>query len=297
MLNPVLRKEIKTSLRSWKLYAAITVYVGIVAVAVGLFIYANMQNSFYSGFDPQDMMILYVVLSLMQLGLILITMPTLTAGSISGERERQTLDLLLITKMSAFSIIIGKLLSSMGIVLLMTVATLPVFAIVFYFGGISIFALLSMTVYLFVISCMVSAISVFLSVIFKKTILSIAFMYLIIGFLCFGTMILFAIFNAVWWNYSDQEIPVFTSLLFFAANPGVGFVSVIDTQLGTNVAVEFMNFYGSNYTDFENFCLTHFWLINGIVNGMITVIFVFLSAHFINPLRKRAKVKEAKNKT
>lgn len=292
MLNPVLRKEIKTSLRSWKSYGAITAYAGIIAGAVGLFIYASMQNSFYSGFDPQDMMMLYVVLSFMQLGLILITMPALTAGSISMERERQTLDLLLITKMSSFSIIMGKLLSGIGTVVLMTIATLPIFGVVFYFGGISIFALLSMTIYLFVISCMVSAISIFLSVILKKTIVSIVFMYIIIGFLCFGTMIVYAVFNAIWWNYTiDEGIPLLITMSFFIANPGVGFVSMIDTQLGTNVVSEFMNAYMSQYTDFEKFCLTHFWLINGIVNVIITAIFVFLAAHFINPVRKRKEKK------
>ena len=141
MMNPVLRRETKTTLRSWKMFAILTVYVAVVALGAILFLYGTMFNSYNYSFDPAQMTYMYVVLCAMQMGLMLLAAPAMTAGCISGERERQTLDLLLMTKMSSLSIVIGKLMSSIATLVLIMVATLPVFAIAFYFGGVTITSL------------------------------------------------------------------------------------------------------------------------------------------------------------
>ena len=126
MMNPVLRREAVTSLRGWKNFAVLTFYLGVTALGAGMVIYTGMFDNWDFSFDPQIMMVLYVVLAAVQMALITLTVPALTAGSISGERERQTLDLLLVTKMSSFSIVMGKLLASLAFILLLIVGTLPV---------------------------------------------------------------------------------------------------------------------------------------------------------------------------
>ena len=45
MMNPVLRRETKTTLRSWKMFAILTVYVAVVALGAILFLYGTMFNS------------------------------------------------------------------------------------------------------------------------------------------------------------------------------------------------------------------------------------------------------------
>ena len=92
MMNPVLRRETKTTLRSWKMFAILTVYVAVVALGAILFLYGTMFNSYNYSFDPAEMTYMYVVLCAMQMGLMLLAAPAMTAGCISGERERQTLD-------------------------------------------------------------------------------------------------------------------------------------------------------------------------------------------------------------
>ena len=42
MMNPVLRRETKTTLRSWKMFAILTVYVAVVALGAILFLYGTM---------------------------------------------------------------------------------------------------------------------------------------------------------------------------------------------------------------------------------------------------------------
>ncbi len=75
--------------------------------------------------------------------LILITLlvvflaPSFTAGAISLEREKQTLDMLVTTPISSFAIVIGKLLSALTYVFILIAASVPVTAIVFVFGGVA----------------------------------------------------------------------------------------------------------------------------------------------------------------
>ena len=74
-----------------------------------------------------------MVLSVLQLALIVFITPGLTAGVISSERERQTLNMLLTTTQSSTSIIIGKLVSSVAYLLLLMIASLPLYSIVFLY--------------------------------------------------------------------------------------------------------------------------------------------------------------------
>ena len=122
MLNPVLRREAKTSLRNWKIFYAVAGYILIVTAVAAIAIWQLMYNSYYASFDPSEMVNVYIGLTVLQLVLVLLVTPAFTAGSISGERERQTLDLLLVTKMSPFSIVTGKFLSGLSIIVLMVVA-------------------------------------------------------------------------------------------------------------------------------------------------------------------------------
>ena len=72
---------------------------------------ANIQ---YSSF-----MDLYEFVTSMEFLLLMFIVPAVTASSISGERERQTLDLMLTTRMSAGQIVGGKLLSALSTLLLL----------------------------------------------------------------------------------------------------------------------------------------------------------------------------------
>ena len=67
----------------------------------------------------------------------LILAPASTAGAISMEREKQTMDLLAVTPISSLAIVLGKLLSALSWILLLLLASIPVVALVFTFGGVS----------------------------------------------------------------------------------------------------------------------------------------------------------------
>lgn len=88
-----------------------------------------------SYYNPGETRELFMLLSMMQLGMIGFVVPGLTAGVISGERERQTLNILLTTNVSATRLILGKWLASLSFMTFLVFATIPLYAIVFLYGG------------------------------------------------------------------------------------------------------------------------------------------------------------------
>lgn len=104
LINPVLNKEIKLRFRSIKGFLGLLFYlIALGAIALG-FIYINSMNGSSGYMRPEESRFMFIVLSMMQMGLIIFMTPGLTAGVISGERERQTLNMLLTTQQSSTTI-------------------------------------------------------------------------------------------------------------------------------------------------------------------------------------------------
>jgi ABC-2 type transport system permease protein len=72
-----------------------------------------------------------------QLGLVCFLAPSFTAGVISGERERQTYDLLMTTPLSLALIVGAKLFAALAYVFLLIIAVLPLLAISLFLGGVA----------------------------------------------------------------------------------------------------------------------------------------------------------------
>ncbi len=71
-----------------------------------------------------------------QLGVMLLLTPAFLAGAIAEEREKGTLNDLLVTGLSPAAIIVGKLLSRLAHLVLLLLAGVPVLAILFLLGGV-----------------------------------------------------------------------------------------------------------------------------------------------------------------
>lgn len=139
--NPIVAKEYRSRMRTWRSPLAMTVYVLLLG-GLGWAIFSAMtyssRNSYSGGQAANYGQGLFLYLVLFQMVLLAFITPALTAGAISSERERQTIDLLFVTKLPAFSILWGKLLASMSFVLLLLLLSVPIFSLVFLFGGIEL---------------------------------------------------------------------------------------------------------------------------------------------------------------
>lgn len=286
MQNPIIRREARVALRNWRLFATITAYVGLLSAIIGFMLYNMVFYSYNLSFDPQEMLAIYVVLLCMQYALVIMATPALTAGSISGERERQTLDLLLVTRMSAFSIVIGKLLASLSQLLLLLVASLPVFAVVFYFGGVTLSSFLAAIGFMLLTACMAGAVSLFLSCLFKRTIISVLLVYIFFGILGIGTIIFTFFYQMLYYQTYQAEPNLWVSIIVMAFNPGVGFLSVLVEQTGVSMASVLSLGYGV-LTDNQIWVLEHFYIVSMIVQIVMIGFFLWLATKFIYPVRKR----------
>jgi len=191
-INPVLNKEIKLRFRSFKNFLGIFLFLAICGAVCLAFIYIETQFS-HDGFTASDSRNLFILLSMGQLGLIVFITPGLTAGAISGEREKQTLNIMLTTQQSSTSIILSKLFSSILFLLLMLVASLPLYSIVFLYGGVSPQMVFVVFGYLLLTMITIGSIGIMFSTVIKRTIISTITTYGVMLFLMLGTLILFVI--------------------------------------------------------------------------------------------------------
>lgn len=191
--NPVLAKELKLRFRSFKGFNGILFFLLAMCVFVFGYIFLTVNIGGSSYFRPSQSFVLFAFLSYIQLGLVLFTAPGLTAGAISSEREKQTLPILLTTAQSSFQIISGKMLSSVAFLLLLIVAGLPVYSLVFLFGGISPMHFLKMLLFLFVTLLAIGSLGVMFSTLLRRTIVSMIVTYGSMLFLSVVTGFLFII--------------------------------------------------------------------------------------------------------
>jgi ABC-type transport system involved in multi-copper enzyme maturation permease subunit len=138
--NPIVAKEYRSRMRSWRSPLAMSVYIVLLG-SLGWAIFAGISsgNGAFTALGSGNYgQTLFTFLIFFQVALLAFITPALTAGAISGERERQTIDLLFVTPLPPFSILWGKLLASMSFVVLLLTLSVPIFSLVFLFGGIEL---------------------------------------------------------------------------------------------------------------------------------------------------------------
>lgn len=134
MMNPLLRKEFRQRMRTKRAPVVITAYVVSMSLLTFFLLYENVQGQLLPLLPIRSEQV-FVILSLLQMTVVAFMTPAFAAGSISGERERRTLAVLLTTPLSPFRILGGKVLSSSALLSLLLVTTLPLYSLVFLFGG------------------------------------------------------------------------------------------------------------------------------------------------------------------
>jgi ABC-type transport system involved in multi-copper enzyme maturation permease subunit len=169
--NPIVAKEYRSRMRSWRSPLALMIYILMIG-GLGWAIFAAMASSSSSSFGgptPNYGQTLFMYLVIFQMVLLAFVTPALTAGAISGERERQTIDLLFVTLVPPFSIIWGKLLASISFILLLLLLSVPIFSLVFLFGGIELDQVLYSFVVMGVTALMLGTIGIAFSTWLRRT--------------------------------------------------------------------------------------------------------------------------------
>jgi ABC-2 type transport system permease protein len=153
--------------------------------------------------------VLYGGLMLFVLGLALLVVPALAAQSVNGDRERGTLAVLQVTRLSAGDIALGKLAAAWGTALVFLALTAPLVAYAMAQGGVPVGRVIVVTLVLALLLGTVCALSLFLSTVLARTTTSGVLAYLTVFGLTIGTLIVFGLATAVTAErYTDTfEVP------------------------------------------------------------------------------------------
>ncbi len=142
--NPITLKELRSRMRGRRAFVVLTVYLLFMGGIISLVYLAQTSSSgraTASNTRETGKAIFASVLA-MQILLVIFIGPAFTSGAISGEKERQTFDLLRTTLLSAKSFVLGKLLSALSYVALLIIISIPLQFIAFWLGGLSLSELL-----------------------------------------------------------------------------------------------------------------------------------------------------------
>jgi ABC-type transport system involved in multi-copper enzyme maturation permease subunit len=190
--NPVMTREFRTRMRGWKAFGIMGGYV--LLLAIFLFIHyltiANESPHNYGYYNPLgNLQIghrLFGTLAWTQAIMLMFIVPSLTAGAITQELEKKTIEMLALTRLSAGKIVLGKHLSGFFYALMLLACSAPLAGICLMLGGISpaevivTYALLASTSFLF------AALSIACSSLMNKSAGSALLSYMI----CIGYMAL-----------------------------------------------------------------------------------------------------------
>lgn len=306
--NPVFDSSAKRRMRSYRSPLLITLY-GAFLLAVSIGALSMMQRNGLTLGNLRIGLETYIYLVAIQFILIILVAPALTAGSISGERERQTLDLLLSTRVGAFRIVTGKLFSTLAFLALMIFSSLPALTITLFFGGVAFTDMLIALAFLILCAFACCAIGIFYSSLFKRTATATVLAYLTLFMIGVGTFAFPFLFqqtainalitlsiqmsNGVTVTLSEVDLLRAIPKLFFL-NPAVGLLAILVNQTGllSRTLSEFSSSYTINqmYGVIQNSGLIAY--INMAFMFVASIALSLLSALFVTPVRRRARKRQ-----
>ena len=170
-------KELRGRMRGRRAFVILTLYLLFLAgfaaawqaIAVrqyGSSAASGSSAAFMSAVIGQE---IFGALLIVETLLVVFLAPAFTAGAISMEREKQTLDMLAATPISSLAIVIGKLLSALTYVFILIGASIPLTAMVFVFGGVGPDEVVRGYVILLVSAVGLGSVGLFISALMQRT--------------------------------------------------------------------------------------------------------------------------------
>lgn len=219
-LNPIVKKDFQVSARSMRLSWGVFAYEALLTMTflLALAVIQELNDNIYGeGNIYSSLIYLFPALAVAQLCLVALIVPIITSSSISGEKERQTFDIMLTTCMSPFSIVVGKVASAVTRILFYVAAGMPIMALPFVVGGLSWSSLIYFLLAVILLSVLSGSIGIFCSSVCRRSItaviMSFAF-YFVIYVMTFFPVLM----RSVWGDGSAGEsmlVLLFNPIIFF----------------------------------------------------------------------------------
>ncbi|MDX2176627.1 MAG: hypothetical protein SF028_09150 [Candidatus Sumerlaeia bacterium] len=141
--NPILTRELRRRMRKKELIYSVVGYIIALTVATLLVLFAFSPGLFQSVNTRMLEQLantgtqLFRWITVIQVLLVLIIAPTITAGMTTGEKERKTFDFLRVTTITPWMYVTGCFLSTVFYVALALTCAFPLLSLVFVYGGVA----------------------------------------------------------------------------------------------------------------------------------------------------------------
>lgn len=291
-LNPIIKKDVKVQARSYKMCVEVFVYEIIMALVFFVaMIFITRQNRYSDDNVYASIVWLYPVLAVTQWVILGVIIPIHTSSAISGEKERQTFDIMMTTSMTPWSIIMGKVMTAILQGMLFVVASVPIMALTFVVGGLSWSYLFWFIAVALLVSLFAASIGIMCSSICRKSITAVIVSY--------GIYMIFFVVTALpvylvgpLSDYAKDAEDMIGCLLL---NPAVYLAEFVVRTMTQESMIGNMIDQTKN-TPIMSFLISGYWwlIISTIVFVAISLIFLAIAAKRISPVSKGKAAKLAK---
>ncbi len=176
-ISAIIVKELRGRMRGRRAFIVVTIHVLLLAIFAWML--QRLQEEQFRGMSQYGGQATYasatigrgIFLGLLMLQTLMVAVlaPAATAGAISSEREHQTLDLLAVTPISSLAIVLGKLFSALAWVFVLILASVPITALVFVFGGVALDDVIRGYLVLFATVIGLGSVGLFFSALTRRT--------------------------------------------------------------------------------------------------------------------------------
>lgn len=217
-VNPVLSRELRQRVRSRRASTVLTLYLSLLVAAVGLMVWGLEKSNAGDSTVSQGIgRTVFGSLLFLILGLVCFIVPGVAAGAVAGERERLTLVPLQVTLLTPGQVLRGKLLASLAFTTLLLVASLPLLAVAYVLGGVSVPQIAGGLFFVLASAAFLGVLSIWASTVMRRVQRATVVAYGIVGVLVLGTPIAYGV--QVVATSSSNSSNRWESLLVLAPNP------------------------------------------------------------------------------
>ena len=296
--NPVYKRERMVRARSYRIPLVIFAFNGVLALAALLNMYQTVaQVRLTSSIQYGSFLQLYAFVATLEFVLLMFIMPALTSGSISGERERQTLELLFTTKMSSKDIIFGKLFSAVEQLMVLVVSSLPVVLLSFVYGSVDFADLGLLLICFAVVAFYAGGIGILFSALIRRSTFSNVCTYGVLLLIVVGTYML----NMFLLSMDQMQInnmvlqlgetrPVAdtgAAVYLLLLNPVATFAEILGSQVSGGAGeMSIRSYFGS---DMNGFLAANWIPISLAVQSVVSVLMIAGAVYALNPVKNEKK--------
>ena len=307
--NPVLKREVRANMRSPKLILSIIGFNLVLALSgfiflaffeeaqplerlfLELFFQEKASSMTANELAYNSIRLLYCLLILLEFVLLFFIIPTLTGSMIAGEREHQTLDLMLTTQLTPKTIVFGKLLAMMKTILMILISTLPILSLVNVFGSFSVLDMLASFGVMLVVSFFLGSVGLLFSAWIKRSVPATLCTYIVLVGLCVLPLILVRLMPELTGS-SGGRPATFAYSLAMLMNPLLTIVCLLKMRFGAEAS--FVSYLESTTHLAADSPIVKHWLIMSLLLQVtIAYLLVLLSTKYLQPRYRRREMNGA----